>query len=132
MSARPPDISVALAKQPAAVRDNTRVIFITTAPERDTPTSLRKWLKSFGPNCTGLSGDLSRVKNATLSLGIYVEEPKKPRRHRHLRPRRPRSRPSPLPTTRPTSSTPPHHPWTPSSTSPQHPLILIDRGCAAG
>ncbi|MET7718322.1 SCO family protein [Streptomyces sp. NPDC005407] len=77
MSARPPDISVALAKQPAAVRDNTRVIFITTAPERDTPTSLRKWLKSFGPNCTGLSGDLSRVKNATLSLGIYVEEPKK-------------------------------------------------------
>ncbi|MEW2635516.1 SCO family protein [Streptomyces sp. NPDC048389] len=73
------DISVALAKQTAEVRDSVRVVFVTTDPERDTPESLKKWLAGFGPNFTGLSGDLERVKKAALSLGISVEDPK--RRH---------------------------------------------------
>ncbi|MEV7069106.1 SCO family protein [Streptomyces collinus] len=71
------DISAALAKQPQAVRDNVQVVFVTTDPERDTPESLGKWLKSFGPNFTGLSGDLTKVKKAALSVGISVEDPKK-------------------------------------------------------
>ncbi|WP_086769639.1 SCO family protein [Streptomyces bobili] len=71
------DIATALAKQPQSVRDNTEVVFVTTDPERDTPKSLGKWLKSFGPNFTGLSGDLAKVKKAALSVGISVEDPKK-------------------------------------------------------
>jgi protein SCO1/2 len=71
------DISLALTKQSAAVRENTRVVFVTTDPERDTPKNLGKWLAGFGPNFTGLSGDLAEVKKAALSLGISVEDPKK-------------------------------------------------------
>ncbi|MFI8893490.1 SCO family protein [Streptomyces paradoxus] len=71
------DISAALAKQPQAVRDNVQVVFVTTDPERDTPAGLGKWLKSFGPNFTGLSGDLAKVKKAALGVGISVEDPKK-------------------------------------------------------
>ncbi|MEW1599475.1 SCO family protein [Streptomyces sp. NPDC093808] len=71
------DISAALSKQPAAVRDNVRVVFVTTDPERDTPKSLGKWLAAFGENFTGMSGDLEKVKKAALSLGISVEDPKK-------------------------------------------------------
>ncbi|MCP3820240.1 SCO family protein [Streptomyces sp. A3M-1-3] len=71
------DISLALTKQSTAVRENTRVVFVTTDPERDTPKELGKWLTAFGPNFTGLSGDLAKVKKAALSLGISVEDPKK-------------------------------------------------------
>ncbi|MGK5451168.1 SCO family protein [Streptomyces radiopugnans] len=71
------DISLAPSKQPKAVKDSVEVVFITTDPERDTPESLGKWLQSFGPNFTGLSGDLDKVRKAALSLGISVEEPKK-------------------------------------------------------
>ncbi|MGW5214773.1 SCO family protein [Streptomyces sp. NPDC004051] len=71
------DISAALAQQPQAVRDNVQVVFVTTDPERDTPESLGTWLKSFGPNFTGLSGDLTKVKKAALSVGISVEDPTK-------------------------------------------------------
>ncbi|MET9835817.1 SCO family protein [Streptomyces sp. NPDC006385] len=71
------DISAALAKQPQTVRDNVQVVFVTTDPERDTPESLGTWLKSFGPNFTGLSGDLTKVKKAALSVGISVEDPTK-------------------------------------------------------
>ncbi|MGA5191436.1 SCO family protein [Streptomyces griseoincarnatus] len=70
------DISTALAQQPQNVRDNVQVVFVTTDPERDTPKSLGKWLKSFGPNFTGLTGDLAKVKKAALSVGISVEDPK--------------------------------------------------------
>ncbi|PWK65108.1 protein SCO1/2 [Streptomyces sp. CG 926] len=70
------DIAAALAKQPADVRDNTRVVFVTTDPERDTPESLGAWLKAFGPNFTGLSGDLEQVKKAARGLGVLVEDPK--------------------------------------------------------
>ncbi|MGZ3100690.1 SCO family protein [Streptomyces sp. H72] len=71
------DISLALSKQPKTVKDSVEVVFITTDPERDTPKSLGKWLKTFGPNFTGLSGDLDKVKKAAFNLGISVEEPKK-------------------------------------------------------
>ncbi|AIV33332.1 SCO family protein [Streptomyces coelicoflavus] len=71
------DISTALAGQPQSVRDSVEVVFVTTDPERDTPESLGKWLKSFGPNFTGLSGDLAKVKKAALSVGISVEDPTK-------------------------------------------------------
>ncbi|MFJ9046489.1 SCO family protein [Streptomyces sp. NPDC102347] len=71
------DISLALSKQPKSVKDSVEVVFITTDPERDTPKSLGKWLKTFGPNFTGLSGDLDKVKKAAFTLGISVEEPKK-------------------------------------------------------
>ncbi|MGA5146966.1 SCO family protein [Streptomyces griseoincarnatus] len=71
------DISLALSKQPKTVKDSVEVVFVTTDPERDVPKSLGKWLESFGPNFTGLSGDLDKVKKAALSLGISVEEPKR-------------------------------------------------------
>ncbi|MDD9380324.1 SCO family protein [Streptomyces sp. ZAF1911] len=71
------DISIALTKQAPEVRDSVRVVFVTTDPERDTPENLGKWLAAFGPNFTGLSGDLAQVKKAALGLGISVDDPKK-------------------------------------------------------
>ncbi|MFB6558343.1 SCO family protein [Streptomyces sp. NPDC056400] len=71
------DIAIALTKQAPEVRDRVRVVFVTTDPERDSPESLGTWLAAFGPNFTGLSGDLAQVKKAALGLGISVEDPKK-------------------------------------------------------
>lgn len=70
------DISTALAKQPQDVRDDTTVVFVTTDRERDTPEDTGRWLRAFGPQFTGLSGDLEKVKKAALGLGTSVEDPK--------------------------------------------------------
>lgn len=64
------DISLAPAEQPAAVRDSVGVVFATTDPERDTPGSLGKWLKSFGPR-------LEQGKQFARRSAILVEDPKK-------------------------------------------------------
>lgn len=69
------DIAVALKAQPKDVREKTDVVFVSTDPERDTPTALGKWLAAFDANFIGLTGDLAKVKAAARPLGITVEEP---------------------------------------------------------
>jgi protein SCO1/2 len=48
------------------VRDRTKVVFLTTDPERDTPERLRSWLDNFDRAFVGLRGSLDDI-NAALS-----------------------------------------------------------------
>ena len=48
------------------VRDRTKVVFVSTDPERDTRERLRSWLDNFDPAFIGLRGSLDDI-NAALS-----------------------------------------------------------------
>ncbi len=48
------------------VRDRTKVVFVSTDPERDTSERLRSWLDNFDPAFVGLRGSLDDI-NAALS-----------------------------------------------------------------
>ena len=57
------------------VRNQIRVVFVSTDPERDTPEQLRAWLDGFDRSFVGLRGSLEEVDEALASLmlpGIAV------------------------------------------------------------
>ncbi len=63
-------LDAALEDLPYADRRRTRVVFVTTDPERDTPERLRVWLDRFDPGFVGLRGDLARVNEILAALGL--------------------------------------------------------------
>lgn len=71
--------NIAVAKQslPKAQQDKLRVVFVTTDPERDTPSELGSWLAAQDPAFTGLSGDFAATQAAARQLAISIEPPKK-------------------------------------------------------
>ena len=54
-------------------RQDLRVVFVTTDPERDTPESLGEWLRMQDPDFTGLTGDFDDIQAAARSLGVSIE-----------------------------------------------------------
>lgn len=52
----------------------TKVVFVTTDPERDTPERLRKWLDRFDPDFIGLTGTQEQVKQAQLAAAVAPAE----------------------------------------------------------
>lgn len=71
------NISVAKNKLPKADQDNLRIVFVTTDPERDTPSSLGTWLKSQDPSFIGLTGDFPAIQAGARQIGIGIDAPKK-------------------------------------------------------
>lgn len=69
------DIGVAMSRLPVEDQQKIDIVFVSTDPERDTPKVLRTWLDAMGKNFVGLSGDLTKVKDAAKSLGVLVEDP---------------------------------------------------------
>lgn len=59
------NLAAVLDQLPLAVRTQTRVVFVTVDPERDTPERIRTWLDAFDPRFIGLRGTLDEV-NAIL------------------------------------------------------------------
>ncbi|MEU6220557.1 SCO family protein [Streptomyces sp. NPDC047022] len=60
-----------------AQKDSLRIVFVTTDPERDTPSSLGTWLKQIDPDVIGLTGDFTKIQAGARSLGISIEAPRK-------------------------------------------------------
>ncbi|MYV48506.1 SCO family protein [Streptomyces sp. SID2888] len=60
-----------------AQKDSLRIVFVSTDPERDTPSALGTWLKGIDPAVVGLTGDFATVQAGARSLGISVEPSKK-------------------------------------------------------
>ncbi|MGW5096195.1 SCO family protein [Streptomyces nodosus] len=60
-----------------AQKDSLRIVFVSTDPERDTPSALGTWLKGIDPAVVGLTGDFATVQAGARALGISVEPPKK-------------------------------------------------------
>lgn len=60
-----------------AQKDSLRVVFVTTDPERDTPSALGKWLKGIDSDVVGLTGDFATIQAGARQLGISIEPPTK-------------------------------------------------------
>jgi protein SCO1/2 len=52
------------------VRDQIRVVFVSTDPERDTPEVLRAWLDGFDRSFVGLRGSLDDINGALAGLKL--------------------------------------------------------------
>ncbi|HTR79931.1 MAG TPA: SCO family protein [Gemmatimonadaceae bacterium] len=64
------NLSAVLSDLPWDLRQRIRVVFVTTDPDRDTPSALRRWLDSFDPTFIGLSGSVEQINAAQARLGI--------------------------------------------------------------
>ena len=53
--------------------DQTQVLFVTVDAENDTPTALAKYLESFGPHFTGLSGSAAALEAAAKDFRVYAK-----------------------------------------------------------
>jgi protein SCO1/2 len=71
------NIAVAKKQLPKAEQDELRVVFVTTDPERDTPSALASWLKAQDTDFIGLTGDFSTIQAGARQLGISIEPPTK-------------------------------------------------------
>ncbi|WP_406452416.1 SCO family protein [Streptomyces sp. NBC_00876] len=71
--------NIAIAKKalPEADQDKLQVVFVTTDPERDTPSSLGSWLKAQDPSFVGLTGDFPTIQAGARQIGIGIDAPKK-------------------------------------------------------
>ena len=64
------DIATALRSTPVALRNQTRVVFITTDPDRDSATVLRRFLDQWSTEYVGLRGSQAEVDAAQRAVGI--------------------------------------------------------------
>jgi protein SCO1/2 len=71
------NIAAVLTRLPFEVASHTKVVFVTTDPERDSLPRIRSWLDNFDPNFIGLRGSLDEVNRiqAQLHLGAAVRQP---------------------------------------------------------
>ncbi|MER5474518.1 SCO family protein [Streptomyces sp. NPDC002685] len=67
------NLAVAKKQLPKAEQDKLRVVFVTTDPARDTPASLRTWLKGIDSDFIGLTGDFATIQAGARTLGITIE-----------------------------------------------------------
>jgi len=64
------DIAGALRSTPAELRADTRVVFVTTDPDRDTPQLVRRFLDQFSTEFVGLIGTQDEVDAAQEAVGL--------------------------------------------------------------
>jgi protein SCO1/2 len=64
------NIHTVLEQMPFDVKSHTKVVFVTTDPERDTPKKLRAWLDNFDPSFIGLRGTLAEVNEIQARLHL--------------------------------------------------------------
>jgi protein SCO1 len=62
--------ATAIGQLPAADRSEVNVVFVTTDPDRDTPTVIRTWLDHFDDSFVGLTGTVAQIEQAEASSGI--------------------------------------------------------------
>ncbi|MGW2086987.1 SCO family protein [Streptomyces sp. NPDC001880] len=71
------NIAIAKKSLPKADQEKLQVIFVTTDPERDTPSSLGSWLKAQDTSFIGLTGDFPTIQAGARQIGIGIDAPKK-------------------------------------------------------
>ena len=69
------NIAAALRGARPAVRDDVRVLFVTTDPARDTTDVVREYLDRFDPSFEGLVAPEDTVERSAKSLFIAFERP---------------------------------------------------------
>jgi protein SCO1/2 len=64
------NIHTVLQQMPYDIASRTKVVFVTTDPERDTPERLRSWLDNFDPSFIGLRGTVDEVNKIQAELHL--------------------------------------------------------------
>ena len=85
------DVTAALRTSDSAVREQTRVVFVTTDPARDDGPRLRRWLDRYSPEYVGLTGTAEQVAAAQQAVGAPLATkrgpiptlPGRPAEHEH-------------------------------------------------
>ncbi|MCW2614015.1 MAG: electron transport protein SCO1/SenC [Frankiales bacterium] len=85
------DIAAALRTTPAALREDTVVVLVTTDPDRDTGPVLRRFLDQFSTDFVGLRGTQAQVDAAQTATGVSPAQkgedvptlPGRPDQHEH-------------------------------------------------
>ena len=62
--------ATAIGRLPQADRSKVTVVFITTDPDRDSPSVIRTWLDHFDDQFIGLTGTVQQIREAETSAGI--------------------------------------------------------------
>lgn len=60
----------AIGKLPAQDRAMVHVVFVSTDPDRDTPSVIRTWLDHFDDSFIGLTGTIGQIRQAEERTGI--------------------------------------------------------------
>jgi protein SCO1/2 len=63
-------IRYALGTQPASIRKQVAVVFVTVDPSRDTGPVLRRWLNHYGTSFVGLTGSLTQIGEVEHMAGV--------------------------------------------------------------
>ena len=64
------NIHTVLQQMPYDIASRTKVVFVTTDPERDTPAKLRAWLDNFDSSYVGLTGSIEEVNRIQAQLHL--------------------------------------------------------------
>lgn len=64
------NIGLALRKMPTDLRDQVKLVFVTTDPARDTPKVMRAWLDLFDERFVGLTGSEADIEAAQKAAGV--------------------------------------------------------------
>ena len=62
--------ATALQRLPRSERSHVKVVFVTTDPNRDTPSVIRIWLDHFDPTFIGLTGSIAQIQQTEAATGI--------------------------------------------------------------
>ena len=69
------NLAYALRLQPASVRKQVEVVFVTVDPRRDTRRVLRAWLDHFNAAFVGLTGTARQIVAAERAAGVPLAPP---------------------------------------------------------
>lgn len=69
--------SAAVKALPAAARHRIAVVFVTTDPDRDTPSVIATWLGHFDSSFVGLTGTITTIKSAEKAIGMPLSQASK-------------------------------------------------------
>ena len=64
------NIAAVLKRSSPEVRNQVKVVFVSTDPERDTSERIATWLGGFDPSFIGLRGDTATVNQIQVALGL--------------------------------------------------------------
>lgn len=51
-----------------------RIVLVSVDPERDTPANMRQYVRHFGADNLGITGELEEIRKLTNGLGIFFEK----------------------------------------------------------
>jgi len=64
------NIASAVKKMPPGLRDQVKLVFVTTDPARDSPKVLRSWLDLFDQRFIGLTGSEAEIEAVQRAAGV--------------------------------------------------------------